>query len=98
MVKTVRWHKKALKALRNIVTYLQDEASDKTANRFIDTIYREIDSLKTYPEKGRKSPKRKTIRFINVDKHRQLFYRVNGTTLYISNIFDTRQNPNKRPY
>lgn len=40
----------------------------------------------------------KTVRFINLDKHRQMFYRVHGSTAFITDFFDVRQNPDKRPY
>lgn len=98
MVKTVKWNKNALRKLRSIVNYLQDEVSEKAANSFIDTVYGQIDSLIKHPEKGRRALKTKTIRFVNIDEHRQMFYRVKGTQLHISDFFDTRQNPNKRPY
>ena len=98
MAKTVKWSKKSLKSLRSIVNYLQDEVSENVANNFIDTVYRQIDSLTKHPDKGRRALKTKTIRFVNIDKHRQLFYRVHGKTLFISIFFDTRQNPNKRSY
>lgn len=98
MAKTVVWNKRVLRTLRSIVNYLQDEVSEKAANNFIDTVYRQIDSLAKYPEKGRRALKTKTIRFVNIDEHRQIFYRVKGTQLHIADFFDTRQNPNKRPY
>ena len=98
MAKTVIWSKRSLKILRETVTYLRDEASEKAANNFIDTVYRHIDSLTKYPEKGRRELKTKTIRFVNIDAHRQMFYRIKGNKLHIADFFDTRQNPNKRPY
>ena len=35
---------------------------------------------------------------LNIDKNRQMFYSVNGSTLFIVAFFDTRQDPMKRPY
>ena len=35
---------------------------------------------------------------LNIDKKRQMFYSVSGSTLYIVDFFDTRQYPMKRPY
>jgi hypothetical protein len=49
------------------------------------------------PTRGRTAPTSKTLQFLNIDKHRQLFYRMRGTTLVIVDIFDTRQHPSKRP-
>ena len=33
-----------------------------------------------------------------VDNFRQMAYRVHGTTLFISDFWDTRRNPNKRRF
>ena len=73
MAKTVVWNKRAFRTFRSIATYLREEASVKAADNFIDTVYRHIDSLKKYPEKGRRELKTKTIRFVNIDEHRQIF-------------------------
>jgi plasmid stabilization system protein ParE len=98
MVKSIKWNKQALLSLHDIVGYLQAKATDKVANNFVDAVYFQIERLKKQPQLGRPVPTKKTIRFLNIDKHRQMFYRMKGTTLHIANFFDTRQNPNKRPY
>ncbi len=98
MVKTVKWNKTSLRKLREIVQYLQTEVSDKAANNFVDTVYHQIDLLHKQPLIGRRELSMKTVRFVNIDKHRQMFYRVTGSTLHIANFFDTRQNPKRRPY
>ena len=98
MVKSVKWNKRALQKMREIVNYLQINASDKVANGFADAVYYQISRLRKQPEIGRPVVTTKTIRFINVNKHRQLFYRIKGSTLHIANFFDTRQDPDKRLY
>ena len=57
-----------------------------------------LEILKRYPEIGRKSRKRKTIRMVRVDKYRQLFYRIKGKKLIVVFFFDGRQHPDKNPY
>ena len=98
MAKTVIWNKRAYIKFRTIGTYLRDEVSLNAADNFMDKVYSQIDILTKHPTKGRRELKTKTIRFINIDEHRQMFYRVKGTQLHIADFFDTRQNPNKRPY
>ncbi len=98
MVKTVKWNKTALRKLRETVHYLQTEVSDKAANNFVDAVYHKIDLLHKQPLIGRRELSMQTVRFLNVDKYRQMFYRVTGSTLHIVNFFDMRQNPKKRPY
>lgn len=98
MVKKVEWSLKADRELTRILSYLQDEISEQSAERFINAVDKRINQLKTQPEIERRALKTKTVRFLNIDKHKQMFYRVSGSTLFITTFFDTRQNPDKRPY
>ena len=98
MVKSVEWNRKALRKMRETVMYLKTEVSDSAAKKYADNVYGVIERLKDQPFIGRPVPTTKTVRFIRVDKNRQMFYRLDGTTLHISNFFDTRQDPDKRPY
>lgn len=83
MVKSVEWNKTALRKMRETVTYLQTEVSDSSANKYVDSVYYQIERIKDQPFLGRPVVTTKTVRFIRVDKHRQMFYRLDGTTLYI---------------
>ncbi len=46
---------------------------------------------------NRKVPNSKTLQFLNMDKHHQIFYRTHGSRVSIVDVFDTRQDHNKRP-
>ena len=98
MVKRVEWRKKALRRLGDILLYLREEGSQQAAVNLADVIQKKIKQLEKQSLIGRKSAKGKTIRLINIDKHRQMFYSVQGSTLFIVDFFDVRQNPSKRPY
>jgi hypothetical protein len=50
------------------------------------------------PGSGRPTTTSKTVRFINIAKHRQMFYRQSGKNLHIVAFFDVRQHPDKRPF
>ena len=97
MVKTVKMNQAATLAISLIAEYLEAEYSYQTAIHFVDNVYKTIDKIKEHPTRGRTSPSSKTLQFLNIDKHRQLFYRVRGSILIVVNVFDTRQHPNKRP-
>jgi plasmid stabilization system protein ParE len=97
MVKIVKVNKKATRRISTIAEYLEYEYSYQTATKFVILVYKTIDKVAEYPSRGRKIPASKTLQFINIDAHRQLFYRVHGTTLSVVDVFDTRQNPIKRP-
>lgn len=97
MVKVVKMNQTAEVAINNIAEYLESEYTYQTAAKFVGNVYETIDKIKTHPTRGRTVPTSKTLQFLNIDKHRQISYRVKGTTLVIVNIFDTRQHPDKRP-
>lgn len=98
MVEKVKWRKKALRYIRETAEYLETEFSSKTADNFVDSVVGTIEKVKKNPTAYRKAPNSKTVHFLNIDKHRQMFYRVSGKTLIISAFFDSRQNPKKHPF
>ena len=95
MAKSVKWNKRALADFYSIALYLEDNFSFQTAQNFVEQVYEKIEVVSKHPTIGRKAPKRKTIRFILIGKHRRLYYRTEGRKLIISSIFDTRQHPDK---
>ena len=98
MAINVKINKKANQRIHAIATYLEEEHSFQAAQNFVQNVYKTIDKVAKHPTRGRKVSISNTLQFINIDKHRQLFYRVHGTRLSIVDIFDTRQDPNKRPF
>lgn len=98
MVTQIIWNKRAKKVFSEIIDYLEEEFSDKTAANFVKKVFTKLEILRKYPEMGRKSKKRKTVRQIKVDKYRKMFYRLHGRKLYVCYFFDTRQDPDKNPY
>ena len=97
MAKKIKWNDHALNTFHAVAFYLEDEYSTQTSEKFVQTVFTKIEALQKYPTIGRKAPNRKTIRFVLVEKHYRLYYRVSGTTLVIC-LFDTRQHPNKDIY
>jgi plasmid stabilization system protein ParE len=98
MVRKIEWSKMALAELGQILTYLRYEVSDIAAERFADLVRHKINQLAANTFDGRPVPTRKNIRFILLGKYHRLYYRRHGLTLYITRFFDTRQDPEKRPY
>lgn len=98
MVKRVRWNKRAIVKLDGWVDYLEQEVSFQSASILLKNVRDKIEILKKQPTIGRAVKSMKTVRFVNIDKNRHLFYRVQSTTIFITDLFDVRQNPNKRPY
>lgn len=98
MVERVEWSKKAIGELRHTLGYLKSEVSVNSSENFLDLVEKNIEKIKKYPMKGRPVPNRKTIRFVLIGKNHRLYYRPYGSVLFITALFDTRQNIDKRPY
>ena len=98
MVKKIKWNNAAGNTFEETTNYLQDNFSLHAAEIFANRVYDRIDMLVNGLTVGRKSTKAKTVMILKLDKHRQMFYRMHGTTLIIIDFWDTRQDPRKRPY
>jgi plasmid stabilization system protein ParE len=98
MVKIIIWTKAADRTFDSITDYLEENVSFNAAQNFAKLVYSKIDSLVKYPTLGRRVMSTKSVRVVNMGKNHQLYYRVEGKTLYISNFFDTRRDPDKRPF
>jgi plasmid stabilization system protein ParE len=98
MVEKIRWRKKAINYVRENAEYLEHEFSRQAADNFVDAITKAIGRVEKNPTSYRKAMKTKSVHVINIDKNRQMFYRITGKTLIISAFFDCRQDPQKRPF
>jgi hypothetical protein len=77
---------------------LQTQYSIQSAENFANLVYKRIDQITNGLTVGRISPRTKTVMILKLDKHKQMYYRLVGTTLTIVDFWDTRQDPQKRPY
>jgi plasmid stabilization system protein ParE len=94
----IDWSDDALTHLQELIDYLRDEAGELTVTKITSKITRRIDLLATQPEFGQREPllegKRHEYRRL-IEGRYKIIYRVEGDTVYISAIFDTRQNPDR---
>jgi plasmid stabilization system protein ParE len=98
MVKKIKWNKAADRTFDQTTDYLQDNFSTLSAENFANLVYERIDQVVKGLTVGRVSTKEKSVLILKLDKHRQMYYRLNGTTLTIVDFWDTRQNPDKKKY
>jgi plasmid stabilization system protein ParE len=98
MVEKIIWRKKALVYVRETAEYLEREFSFQAAENFVESVTKAIARAEKNPTTYRKAMRTKSVHVINIDKTRQMFYRLSGKTLIISAFFDARQDPNKRPF
>jgi plasmid stabilization system protein ParE len=98
MVNRVVFTPTSLRELNSVISYLRNEVSSQAGENFINLIEKQVVQLESNLMDGRPVTARKTIRFVLVGKYHRLYYRKHGLTLYITRLFDTRQDPDKRPY
>ena len=98
MVKRVIWTQTAIRHYRDIIFYYKNNDAQQAAIKFEDAVFKKIERLTEHPLIGRPTRKFKTMRLIKVDDNRQMTYRIKGTTLFITNFWDTRRDPNQRPF
>jgi len=98
MARKVIWNKKATRNFNEIISYLEEHASEIAIAKFAQNVDNLIEKLIKHPDIGRKATKTKTIRHYKIDKYRRMYYRKHGKKLTIVFIFDDRRNPDNNPY
>ena len=99
MVKGVKWSPKAVEQYQGIVEYFVENVSTNSAEKWLEIFWEKIEFVSTYPETGRKAENNNLVQFVNFAKNYRLYYRVQSDSiLKVLAIFDTRQNPSKRPF
>lgn len=98
MVNKIEFSSHALAELDEIITYLQENASEQAVERFGNLVKKQLIQLKSNTMEGRPVLPLKTIRFVRIGKYHRMYYRKHGLTLHITHFFDMRQDPKKRPY
>lgn len=81
--------------LDKLLDYLESRWSVKVKDNFIKKMDRAFDILKDKPESSQKSD---TIMGLNrcvITKQTTAFYKFDNRRIYITTIFDTRQDPKK---
>ena len=99
MEREIVYTKKAIEEIRKDWAYLEENASSQAAQNLLENIVVLESRLAKYPESGHPSSAvDKNIRYLKVQKHKILFYRYTTKTITVLALFDTRQDPKKRPY
>jgi plasmid stabilization system protein ParE len=70
----------------------------QAADDLLARIDEKIEWIMKHPETGRLSEVSPQIRYVLLDKHRRLYYEIGEELITVLTLFDTRQDPKKRPY
>ena len=88
----------AKSALKEIYDNYEQTGKKPYAQQLRKNIFAKCKLLVNHPEMGAKEPMLiflgRNHRFL-LESHYKIIYRVIGEVIYVTDIFDTRQNPNK---
>lgn len=98
MEKKIVYTKNFESSVNSTKDWLEKQWSFDMAEKFILELYELINLISTRSKIGSVSHKKKKVRKILLSKHKRIYYRINGETITLLDLFDTRQNPNRNKY
>ena len=96
MARKVIWTPQAEADLLSICEYLDREWGDRVRTAFLDEVDEVIGLILSFPNMYRNSGFR-DVREAVITRHNILFYRIAKDAIYLLSIWDTRQDPERRP-
>ncbi len=88
---------RAANAYASIKKYIEEEWGEKTAAGFEQKTIDFLDLLIEYPEIGIIEVPDIQIRAFQLTRHTRVFYRIKREQIIILTLFDSRQDPQKKP-
>jgi plasmid stabilization system protein ParE len=88
----------AKKSLRKHYNYYKNVATESVAEKLKAELIQAIESLRTHPQIGQEEEYLKSLNMNHrylVKRHYKIIYRVEKEIVYITDFFDTRQDPVK---
>ncbi len=97
MAREVIWTPRAEEDLLTVCSYLDREWGERVKRAFLAEVEEVVDCILTFPNIYCSSG-HADIHEALVTKHNLLFYRITEGRIYLLTLWDTRQDPDKRPY
>jgi plasmid stabilization system protein ParE len=94
-MKKIEWSLEAQANLNNIITYLENEWTEKEIRYFSERLDKQLSVILQTPEIYKKSSRKTGLRECQITNHSTLFYAYDNEKLYIVTVFDNRQDPQK---
>jgi len=88
----------AKRSLKNHYIFYKREATQEVAERLKAELIQAIESLKSHPNLGQVEENLSSLKMNHrylVKRHYKIIYRIENDIVYITDFFDTRQNPAK---
>jgi plasmid stabilization system protein ParE len=89
------WSKRAYNNLAKIIRYLEENWTEKEIGKFAGELDRSIEIIKKNPLTFHSSNRKPSLRKVVITKHNTLYYKIEGQTIKLVTVFDTRQDPKK---
>ncbi len=91
------WTEEAQRRMGEILEYIEREFGAKARQTFREKTQDFTRILTEFPEMGTLEIKEKNLRGFQLTKQTRVFYRVKKDSIVILTLFDSRQNPKKKP-
>jgi plasmid stabilization system protein ParE len=92
----VVWTEHAISELKETIEYLENNWSESELKKFSIKLDHIIELISKSPEIFPSSLERIEIRKAVVEKHNNLYYRINKNSIEIISLFSNRRNPTKK--
>lgn len=92
----ILWTDHAISELKETIEYLENNWTEMEIRKFAAKLDHTVELISKMPEIFPESFEKKNIRKAVVEKHNNLYYRINKTSIEIVSLFSNRKNPNKK--
>lgn len=96
--KPITWQPKPIRQMRELERYWREEqGSSQAFDHFLTKLYQKLGRISEFPETGHLT-RYNNVRYVRINRHRSVFYRIRKDRLQILLLWDGRQEPTKNPY
>jgi len=91
----VRFSRLSVLKLEKLLEYLKEEWSEETKKKFLKSLNAKVESIKKNPKAFPSSILESNLRKCVVTKHTIILYEIQDDSIFIMNLNDSRQDPEK---
>ena len=92
----ILWTDHAISELKETIDYLENNWTEKELRKFSVKLDHTIELISKSPKIFPESFEKKGIRKAVIEKHNNLYYRININSIEILSLFSNRKNPAKK--
>ncbi len=96
MAYPVIWTDNADRSMYQLTDFLAQNWSAQIVQEYVDKVYDCIELLQEFPEMGRVTDEKQTIRTVVIRPYTRLYYQFKAEQIFLLRLIDTRQKPGRR--